>query len=93
MVEELRKQKEAEMHREKMLEDMKIMTVKARREAERQTLEQQAYKMHCEEQQNFNVNLKEVDRSERGCVIVLLLTLAVFEIESVKISLLAEFKA
>ena len=65
MVEELRKQKEAEMHREKMLEDMKIMTVKARREAERQTLEQQAYKMHCEEQQNFNINLKEVDRSER----------------------------
>ena len=65
MVEELRKQKEAEMHREKMLEDMKTMTVKARREAERQTMEQQAYKMHCEEQQNFNVNLKEVDRSER----------------------------
>ena len=65
MVEELRKQKEAEMHREKMLEDMKTMTVKARREAERQTMEQQAYKMHCEEQQNFNINLKEVDRSER----------------------------
>ena len=48
---------------------MKKMTVKARREAERQVLEQQAYKIHCEQQNNYNVKLKEVDRSQRICML------------------------
>lgn len=65
VVEELRKQREAEAHREQMIQDMKTMTINARRESERQALEQQAYKMHCEQQQDYKVQLTEVNRTER----------------------------